>query len=209
MNVILASSSPQKRSLLNKLGLNFTAQPAEIDEKVLKNEDPEAYVRRMALAKAEKVSAANKGALIIAHDMTIHLDHKILGKPTNNQEAVKILKTLSGKSHNVTGAIVLMKDGEALYQGVQTTLVQFKNLADSAIADYVATGEPLDKSAAYAIQGDGGTLVESIEGSYFNVVGIPLTILIRALEKQGLKVQDEVKNTVSLQEKSIKESFPR
>jgi len=209
MKLILASASPQKKSLLNKLGLSFVTVPAEIDEKPKKDEKPETFARRSALKKAKKISKKEKGAHVIAHDMVIDFNEKIIGEPKDEEDAKKILKSFSGKEHDVVGVVVLVKDGEELYQGVQRTKVKFKKLKASEINEYVKTGEPLDKAGAYAIQGDAGMFIESIEGSYFNIVGLPLLPLIRELAKIGVEAADDVKQTVEMQEKSIKESFPR
>ncbi|MBN1331531.1 septum formation protein Maf [Candidatus Dojkabacteria bacterium] len=209
MKLILASKSPQKKSLLNKLGLVFNVEDPDIEEKVNKGENPENYVRRMALEKAQKVSKTNKGALIVAHDMVIDLDGDIIGKPKDSKDAEKVLKKLSGRAHEVVSSVVLMIDGEPKYQGAQRTSIKFKKLTPKQIKDYVATEEPLDKAGAYAIQGDGGMFVESIEGSYFNIVGLPLNPLVRALQKEGVEVDDSVKQTIEMQEESISGSFPR
>ncbi|MBD3280294.1 septum formation protein Maf [Candidatus Dojkabacteria bacterium] len=209
MKLILASQSPQKRSLLNKLGLVFQVENPDIDEKVGKDENPESYVRRIALEKAEKISKSNKDTLIIAHDMVIDLDGEIIGKPKDAKDAKKILKSLSGREHEVVSSAVLMLDGEAKYQGAQRTTIKFRKLSAEDIEKYIKTEEWMEKAGAYAIQGEGGMLVESIEGSYFNIVGLPLTPLIRAFQKEGVEVDESVKQTIEMQEDSISGSFPR
>lgn len=207
MKLILASISPQKKSLLNKLGLVFTVKAAEIDESPTKDEKPEAYVRRMALEKATTVSKENPDSMVIAHDVVVSLDDKMVGKPESSQDIAKALKKLSGKQHEVISAVVIMQKGEASYQGVQKTKIKFKKLDKSQIEEYSKTEEPIGKSGGYAIQGDGAQFVESIEGSYFNVVGLPLKPLIKALQKEGLGIDDHIVQTIQMQEDSIKESF--
>ena len=209
MKLILASKSPQKRSLLNKLGLVFGVEDPKVEEMPQKGEKPEAYVRRMAIEKAASVSKKEKAALVIAHDMTIDLDGEIIDKPKDAKEAEKFLKKLNGRSHEVVSGLVLMIGGKEQYQGSQRTSITFKKLSAKEIKDYIATEEWLDKSGAYDIQGDGGLLVESLDGSYFNIVGLPLNPLIKALQKQDIEVEDSVKQTVEMQEESIRESFPR
>lgn len=211
MRLVLASESPQKKSLLNKLGLSFSIVPPEINEKPKKGEKSEAHVRRIALKKAMVVSKDDVGAHVVAHDMVIDFNGKIVGKPKDKAEAKVTLESLSGTSHTVIGAIVIVKGSEPLYQGVSQTKVTFKKLSKDDIEQYLNGEEWEGKAGSYAIQGDGGMFIESIDGSYFNIVGLPLLPLIKALEKfgNGMSVSDEVKSTVEMQEKSIKESFPR
>lgn len=209
MELILASNSPQKKSLLNKLGLTFSTISATNNVKSLKNESPEAFARRVALSKADEVSKANKGAVVLSHTAVIDFNGEIIGKPSDSSEAEKILKSFSGKSHEFVGVVVLVKDGEELYVGSQRTKVSFKKLDKDTISKYVKTEEALTKPGAYYIQGDGGMFVENIEGSYFNVVGMPLTPLVRALIKLGFVISDDIQETIQMQERSIKESFPR
>lgn len=212
MDLILASVLPHKKSLLNKLGLGFSIQKVEVDEKPKAKEKPEAFARRMALTKADILSKSKDvpaKSIILSHYMVIDIDGKIMLQPKDSKEAKKMLQKLSGKEHRIIGVVVLSKGGKELYQGVQDTTVKFKKLNNSIIDDYLKQEGAFDYVGGYTIQGDGGMFIESIEGSYFNAVGLPLNIIIKALEKQGFEVPDEVKNTVILQEKSIKESFPR
>jgi septum formation protein len=209
MKLILASASPQKKSLLNKLGIPFEIFPTEINKTPNKDEKAETFVRRIALNEAEIASKARKGDIVITHEVIIEFEGKIIDKVASSDEAKKILGKFSSKVHNYVSATVVMRDGEALYQGSQTTIVKFKKLSKGEIEEYVKGGEGMESQGAYLIQGDGGMFIESIDGSYFNIVGLPLQSIVRALEKQGYKVIDDVKRTIEMQEKSIKESFPR
>lgn len=209
MELLLASSSPQKKSLLNKLGLTFSMIDPEVDETPKKGEKPEFSAKRIANEKANKITKKNKESYVIAHHSLIEYNGKVIGQPKNEKEVEKALKALSSKQHEVIGVIVIAKGKEVVYEGIQRTQVNFKKLTNDQIKDYVKTGESLENKMVYFIQGDGGNLIESIEGSYFNIVGMPLLPLIRALRKIEMPVTDEVLQTVEMQEKSIKESFPR
>lgn len=164
--------------MLGKCGLKFKVVPADIDESDIDNEKAEDYVLRMALAKAEKVfssvSENNPQTLVIGADTIVEIGSKILGKPSDQKEAKAMLSFLSGKVHHVfTGYAV--KTRKALKSGLVRTKVRFRELSDFEIESYVATGEAEDRAGAYAIQGDyGAILVDSVEGSYSNVIGLPL-----------------------------------
>lgn len=208
MNIlVLASTSPQKKSLLNKLGINFMTAETEVEEIPEKQEKPETYARRIALAKAIKASKANRNKYVLSHDLTIDFGGEIVDKPKDEKEAAKILKKLSGKKHDVIGALVIMRNGKAFYQGVQSTEIKFKKLTKKQIDAHAKSEEALESVGAYSIQGKGRDFIDTLEGSYFNVVGLPINILIRALEKVDFDVTEEVKQTVTMQENSIKEAY--
>lgn len=211
MDLILASNSPHKKSLMNKLGLIFTMQDSGISDDVAKDaaENPQAFVERIAEEKAVSVSKENKEAYVIGHHMIVVKDGEIITKPQSKEEAEEVLKKLNGEKHNVIGVLILAQNGEVLYKGVQSTIVEFKQLSEKEILEYASSEEPLEKAGGYAVQGQGGMFIKSIDGSYFNMAGLSLTMIIKALEKNGFEITDEVKQTVTLQEKSIKESFPR
>jgi septum formation protein len=176
--LVLASGSPRRRELLAHLGVPFTVVAADVDETPRPGEGPVELVRRLAAAKA----AAVDGDPVLAADTVVELDGEILGKPADAAAARRMLARLSGRSHHVHTGVAL-RAGERLDVEVVTTAVTFAALTPEAIEWYVATGEPLDKAGAYAIQGAGGVFVESIHGSASNVVGLPLATVARLLHR--------------------------
>jgi len=181
--IVLASASPRRRELLTAAGFAVTAQPAEVDETPLPGELPAAYVARLARAKAFAV-AARAEDMVLGADTTVVVEGDILGKPANDAEAGAMLRRLSGRGHQVLTGVCLRR-GERCLAGVETTEVWFDPLSEAEIAAYVASGEPRDKAGAYAIQGRAARFIPRINGSYSNVVGLPLATvwrLWRALE---------------------------
>lgn len=172
--MILASASPRRKELLSQIGVVFSVDPADIDESLLENEAPAAYVERMAREKAQVVAARHAGETILGSDTTVVCDGEILAKPVDKEDAMRMLTALSGRSHQVLTGIALARDYE-VHSQVVTTDVCFRDLTAAEIAAYVATGEPLDKAGGYGIQGFGAVFVADIKGSYSNVVGLPLT----------------------------------
>ena len=187
--IILASSSPRRKDLLRQLGIDFTIDPADVDERVFPNESPEAYAVRLALEKA-RVAAARAGAgIVIAADTIVVLNDEILGKPVDAEDAERMLILLSGRMHRVITALAVMDaaTGRALTR-TSLTRVWFRGLSQYEIASYVATGEPLDKAGAYGIQERGALFVERIDGCYFNVVGLPLSLLADLLRDMDITI---------------------
>jgi septum formation protein len=187
--IILASSSPRRKDLLRQIGIEFMSDHVDVDERVLPNEKPEVYVARVALDKARaEVQKAGAG-IVIAADTIVALDDAILGKPANARDAARMLGLLSGKRHQViTGlAIIDAATGITLTRN-EVTYVWFHPLAQDEIDSYVNTGEPLDKAGAYGIQGKGALLVDRIEGCYYNVVGLPLSLLAKMLRTFDIMV---------------------
>lgn len=181
VEVVLASGSPRRLMLLEQLGLDPEVVPADIDESPLASEDPVAYVRRLAREKAEAVGAS-PDALVIAADTTIDLDGEILAKPDDADDAKVMLRRQSGRTHRVhTGIAVRHRD--VTHVDVVTTLVTMVPITDELLDWYVATGEPLDKAGAYALQGAGGVLVEKVNGSVSNVVGLPLAPIVALIRR--------------------------
>jgi septum formation protein len=183
MRLILASASPRRRELLTQAGFTFEVRPAHIPEDPLPNEDPIAYVIRLARAKAEAVLTTldDRDALVLGADTTVTLDNHILGKPENPEDAARMLRLLSGRTHRViTGIAVATYVGTEV--AAEVTGVRFLTLSDEEIASYVATGEPMDKAGAYAIQGRAARWIPRVEGCYFNVVGLPLALVAVMLE---------------------------
>jgi septum formation protein len=183
--LVLASASPRRRELLAGLGLTPLVRPTEIDETPYPDERPEECALRLASAKAAAAVAA--GELVLAADTLVVVDGDILGKPTGPDEAAAMLGRLAGRDHLVvTGVAVRDGDRSRTAAGVETTRVTMAPLAPAEIERYVATGEPLDKAGAYAIQGLGALLVERIEGNYSNVVGLPLPLTAHLFAELGV-----------------------
>lgn len=177
--VVLASQSPRRSEILRQAGIRFVTRPANIDEAARDGEDAEAYVRRLASAKAMSVEAG-PDEIVLGADTTVALDHHLLGKPNDAEDAARMLALLSGRRHEVITGICL-KQGSLLTVDSAVTLVWFAHLSQGEIEDYVASGEPMDKAGAYAIQGLASRFVERIDGCYFNVVGLPVSLLYRRL----------------------------
>jgi septum formation protein len=183
----LASNSPRRKELLRQIGVDFIVDPADLDERILPHEAPEAYVVRVALDKAQVVAQRTKTGIIIAADTIVVLDDLVLGKPVDSGDAMRMLSLLSGRMHRVISGLALMNaaTGDILTRSAETK-VWFRTLTQDDIFSYVKTGEPLDKAGAYGIQGKGALLVERIDGCYFNVVGLPLSLLKKMLESFGI-----------------------
>lgn len=187
--IILASTSPRRKELLRQIGLDFRVDPADVDERVLPGESPEEYAVRVALDKA-RVAAARAGTgIVIAADTVVVLGDEILGKPVDAADAERMLMMLSGNVHRVITGLAVMDaaTGKALTR-TTVTRVWFRSLTPQEIISYVATGEPLDKAGAYGIQERGALLVDKIDGCYFNVVGLPLSLLGELLHDVGIRV---------------------
>lgn len=190
-DLVLASASPRRRELLLDLGLQFQVVPADVDEGPIAAaiRDPERLVSALAEAKAKSVSSKHPEALVIGADTVVVLDGAILGKPADEIEAKAMLARLSGRTHRVyTGVAVVHGRSRRTKVCAEVTGVTFGTLTAEVIERYVRTGEPLDKAGAYGIQGLGATLVERVDGCYFNVVGLPIYRLARLLEEFGLDV---------------------
>jgi len=187
--IVLASSSPRRRALLSDLRLVFAVEPAAFDEASVPVTAPEEWVKALADGKALDVARRHPEALVIGADTIVVIDGQILGKPKDQADARRMLKLLSGRTHRVFTGVSLrhLSSGRRLVE-VEATDVTFGSLTDDVITRYIATGEPMDKAGAYAIQGYGATLVQSIRGCYFNVVGLPLYRLARMLAFFGVEV---------------------
>lgn len=187
MEIILASQSPRRRELLERMGIrNFRVVSADIDEREEEQLPPEQLVCRLASRKAEAVAEkAPKGAVIIAADTVVSLDGTVLGKPGDKLEAFKMLSTLSGNRHQVYTGLCVIWDEDKRTE-YEVTDVTFRELGEKEIEDYIATGEPMDKAGAYGIQGYGALLVERIEGDYYNVMGLPVCRLGTVLLELGV-----------------------
>ena len=187
--VLLASSSPRRRELLSLIGVAHEVRAADIDERPLAGESPEAHCERLAREKAIALAGdAGQGTLVIGGDTIVVVDDRILGKPRDEADAVNMLRALSGRTHEVLTAVAVVRDGR-VESGVERVKVTFRALAETEIADYVATREPMDKAGAYGIQGYGATIVERIEGDYFAVMGLALNRLIRLMGRVGVRYE--------------------
>ncbi len=182
--VVLASSSPRRRRILEGVDLDFVVDIPDVDESSEDGESPEEHVRRLAWLKAATVAGRHEIGTVIAADTIVVLDGRILGKPADGREAVDMLKALRGRRHEVlTGVAVLRCSDGAGVVGVESTEVLVRLLSDEDIEGYVETGEPLDKAGSYAIQDCGAAIVEEVRGCFYNVVGLPVALLCDALNR--------------------------
>jgi len=198
--IILASSSPRRRALLEQIGLTFRVDAGVQEDETSAEQEPHRLARELSLKKAVSTAGRHPDATIIAADTFGIIDGRIIGKPHSEREARAMLALLSGRAHSViTGFTVLdTQTGKSVSRSIETT-VYMKQITKSEIDAYVKTGEPLDKAASYAIQGLGAVLIEKIEGDYFNVMGLPLASLAEVLKDFGVNV---------LEDKFSKESPP-
>jgi septum formation protein len=184
--LILASKSPRRYELLKQVGLDFDVNPSGIEEDFVKGESPRKHVLRLAETKALDVGNQYPDRWVIAADTIVYVDHSILGKPKSREEAKKMLRRLSGKEHRVlTGFSVHHLEKRKGDREAVQTVVKVKKLTQAEMEWYVKTGEPFDKAGGYAIQGIGSFMIESIKGSYTNVVGLPICELIQMLSRLG------------------------
>ncbi|EGO64411.1 Maf family protein [Acetonema longum] len=188
MAIILASSSPRRRQLLEQVGLSFTVVTSEVEEKNCQGSSPAQTATLLAEKKALAVAAkAEADDIVIGADTIVVVDNQVFGKPDHPSQAREMLHILSGRCHQVMTGIAVVK-GKSVWSDVQVTQVIFRNLKPDEIERYIASGEPADKAGGYAIQGLGVLLVEKIEGCYTNVVGLPLVTLSRLLIKAGVRM---------------------
>lgn len=197
MKLVLASGSERRDHLLSWLKVSFDVVVSDFDEESIYEVDPEKLVKRLAYEKARTVATELGDGLVIGADTVVYCDGEVIGKPKDEKDAFQILKKLSGNKHLVyTGVCVFNAATGSVEKAVEKTMVEFRNLSDKDIRDYVATGEPMDKGGAYAIQMGAKGFVESVEGSYTNVVGLPLLLLAKLLKKQGYNVEGDVSKIV-------------
>ncbi len=178
--IVLASASPRRRELLTTAGIEFEVLVSDADETIPEGTLPVDAAMLTAEKKALAVAEKCSDAVVIGADTIVVLDGKILGKPTDEEDARAMLRFLSGREHEVVTGVCLT-DGEIIKKFAQVSKVRFYELTDEEITAYVATKEPMDKAGAYGIQGKGCVLVEGIEGDYFNIVGLPVAATVRAL----------------------------
>lgn len=182
---ILASASPRREELLQQIGLQFLVRPSDIDERLVDAERPDDYVRRLAIEKARVQSAQDQ--VVIAADTIVLIDDSILGKPVDQAQGLDMLMRLSGRSHQVMTGVALAGPGGLITRTVVST-VRFKAFDRLFAERYWATGEPKDKAGSYGVQGLGAVFIEHLEGSYSNVMGLPLFETAQMLEKMGVRI---------------------
>jgi septum formation protein len=182
--IVLASQSPRRAELIARLGLDFDVQPADIDESYRPGETPPEHAERLAREKAERVARTHPHALVIGSDTIVVIDGDVLGKPKSPEQAVEMLMRLSARDHEVCTGVAVAMDGR-VESGLERVRVRFRTLDRHACDEYVATGEPMDKAGAYGIQGFGSAIVESIEGDYFAVMGLPVVRMLGLIERFG------------------------
>lgn len=190
--LILASASPRRADLLRAAGIPFDVRAADIDERVQPGEPATTYVERVSRAKAQAVLDASAGRVVLAADTIVVVDGAIFGKPVNDDDSARMLSALSGRAHEVLTSVCLAcpepGGGHREAQGLCRTRVEFAPLSAAQIAWYVASGEPAGKAGAYAIQGLASRFVVRIEGSYSNVVGLPVALVVEMCSEAGILV---------------------
>ena len=186
MNIILASQSPRRKELLERMGLSdFAIIPAKGDENCPPGCPPAELVEELSRRKCAEIAASHPDALIIAADTVVEIDGRILGKPHSREQAAEMLRLLSGRENRVYSGLTVSYGGEAVTEH-EVTPVRFRALSEADIRHYIATGEPMDKAGAYGVQGYGCVLVEGVFGDYYNVMGLPVCRLARLLVRFGV-----------------------
>lgn len=183
--LILASASPRRQELLRAVGIPFTVEPADIDESPIVGESPRACAERLAREKADAIHRVRPSDLVLGADTVVAFDGQILGKPQDAQDAARMLRALSGRTHEVITGVCVVVPGMAPHVRSETTRVTMREVTESEIRDYVGTGEPMDKAGAYAIQGGAGRWITQVDGDYENVVGLPVGLVKRMLAGAG------------------------
>ncbi|WP_031513151.1 Maf family protein [Desulfofalx alkaliphila] len=193
MALILASQSPRRREMLQRLGLDFEVQVASVEEIVPSGLKPAEVVEHLAALKARAVAGLRDEGLVIGSDTVVVKDGVILGKPANEEEAKEMLRRLQGTSHRVYSGVAVVNAGDgSSITGHRCTKVTFKPLSQREIEQYIATGEPMDKAGAYGVQGVASIFITAIEGCYHNVVGMPLELLAELLKKFNYNLLDNI-----------------
>ena len=176
--LVLASGSPRRSEILQSAGWEFETDIPDIDESEGAGELPEAYVQRLAKTKAETIAARHSGEIVLGADTTVVIGKQIIGKPLDMDDAKRMLKMLSGNWHEVLTGVAIVKNGET-HVGVQNTRVKFARMSEIEIDYLVENGDPLDKAGAYAVQAQAALFIEGIDGDYWNVVGLPISLVYR------------------------------
>ncbi|HLA95381.1 MAG TPA: Maf family protein [Pyrinomonadaceae bacterium] len=176
--LVLASGSPRRVEIMNSVGWEFTKAVPDVDESLIDGEASDAYVLRLAVSKAEAVAANYPGEIILAADTTVVIGAEIIGKPVDLADARRMIAMLSGNWHEVLTGVAVIRDG-VTKSGLQRTRVKFAELTDAEIDFLVEKGDPLDKAGGYAVQAQAALFIEGIEGDYWNVVGLPISLVYR------------------------------
>jgi septum formation protein len=178
INLILASQSPRRKELLAVLGYEFSVVPSSIDETPSPGETPETYVARVARDKGMEVASRVSNSIVLSADTVVTIDNEILGKPSDKDDALRMLRKLSGREHSVYTAVTLINQPKhETFENIERTRVWFKAMTDDEILDYIHRENVFDKAGAYAIQGYAGVYIPKIDGNYFNVMGLPLPLV--------------------------------
>ena len=185
IKLLLASASPRRKELLENIGLEFDVVPSDVDETLWNDAVPQDFVMTLAERKAEAVAEGHKDSWILAADTVVVYKEKILGKPADRADAVKMIEMLQGRTHYVVTGVALIKPGGVTLVDCEKTYVKFRNMTHEECEAYVDQGESMDKAGSYAIQGRGSMLVEGIDGCYSNVVGLPVNKVSLMFEKAG------------------------
>ncbi|MEK7724120.1 MAG: Maf family protein [Acidobacteriota bacterium] len=180
--LILASGSPRRSEILTSVGWEFTKIVADVDETEFAGENPADYVQRLAKTKAEAVAVNHPDSLVLGADTTVVIDEQIIAKPIDLDDARRMLRLLSGRTHEVLTGVAIAKNGKT-FVGLQRTKVQFVELSNEQIEFLVEFGEPLDKAGGYAVQAQAALFIEGIEGDYWNVVGLPISLVYELVKK--------------------------
>ncbi len=188
--IILASQSPRRAELLRQVGIEFRALPADVDERVLAGEGAADFVERVAITKAQAVHASYPDSPVLGADTAVVLDHRILGKPRDRADAIDMLLTLSGRTHEVLTGVALVSD--TTRYALNVSRVSFRELSAAEAEAYWASGEPADKAGGYAVQGLAAAFIERIEGSYSGIMGLPLFETVNLLKQAGVNTGIDV-----------------
>jgi septum formation protein len=183
--LVLASASPRRQELLRNANISFEVQPADINEDPLPNEPAKACAERLARGKAQAIAQKRPNEAVLGGDTVVMIDNEILNKPVDARDAARMLRLLSGRTHQVVTGVCLVVRGQCELVS-ETTSVTMSEISEEEIAAYVATGEPMDKAGAYAIQGRASRWIPRIEGDYSNVVGLPVARIYRMLRQAGV-----------------------
>lgn len=184
--LILASGSPRRSEILESVGWEFTKSVPDIDESEIEGETPGDYVLRLAKGKAEKVAATHTGGIVLGADTTVVIEGQILGKPVDMADAKRMLRILSGNWHEVLTGVAVVEGGETRAE-IQSTKVKFVKMTDDEIEFLAEEGEPLDKAGAYAVQAQAALFIEKIEGDFWNVMGLPVSLVYKLVCGLGIE----------------------
>jgi septum formation protein len=190
-HIILASGSPRRSEIMESVGWQFTKDVPDIDESELPGELPDVYVQRLARTKAETIAAKHVDQIVLGADTTVVIDGQIIGKPVDNADAKRMLTMLSGHWHEVLTGVAVVRNGNSSV-GLQRTRVKFVEMSGAEIDFLVEKGDPLDKAGAYAVQAQAALFIEGIEGDYWNVVGLPISLVYRLIsERTAVELQNQ------------------